>query len=138
MSNRSFRALGSKAVHGLLQSDAVQVKDARDENDLTNYKNTTASLVAYERDDNKVLGKKNGELEGRLAAAAGTIWELEKNQAALKSQLAIKVSTDLFVLEVMQISLLLSGSAEIGQGDWVILASKKKQASKKAKASFWC
>ena len=96
MSNRSFRALGNKAVHGLLQSDAVQVKDARDEKDLTNYKITTSSLVAYERDDNKVLGKKNGELEGRLAAAAGTIRELEKNQAALKSQLAIKVSTDLF------------------------------------------
>ena len=30
----------------------------------------------------------------------------------------------------MQISLLLSGSAEIGQGDWVILTSQKKQASK--------
>ncbi|DBB13142.1 TPA: hypothetical protein ACH3X3_005866 [Trebouxia sp. C0006] len=82
-------------LEGLVQSwqaavQEAQVKDARDEKDLTNYKNTTASLVAYERDDNKVLGKKNGELEGRLAAAAGTIRELEKNQAALKSQLAIK------------------------------------------------
>ena len=43
-----------------------------------------------------MLGKKNGELQGRLATAAGTIRELEKNQAALKSQLAVKVSTDLF------------------------------------------
>jgi len=43
-----------------------------------------------------VLGKKNAELEGRLTTAAGIIREVENKQAALKSQLAIKVSTDLF------------------------------------------
>ncbi len=99
MNNRKHRASAVKAVHGSLQSDVLQVKDAdsaRDEKEFTNYKITTSSLLACERDSNKVLGKKNGELEGRLATAADTIRELEKNQAALKSQLAIKVSIDLF------------------------------------------
>ncbi len=97
--NRKHRASAIKAVHGLLQSDVLQVKDAnsaRDERDFTNYKITASSLLGYERDNNRVLGKKNAELEGRLATAAGIIRELEKHQAALKSQLAIKVSTDLF------------------------------------------
>ena len=93
MNNRKYRASANKVVHGLLQTDAVQVKDARDEKDLTNYKITVSSLEAYERDINKVLGKKNGELQGSLATAAGTIRELEKNQAALKSQLGIRVKS---------------------------------------------
>ena len=99
MNSRKHRASAVKAVHGLLQSDVLQVKDAdsaKDEKEFTNYKITTSSLLACERDSNKVLGKQNGELEIRLATAADTIRELEKNQAALKSQLAIKVSTDLF------------------------------------------
>lgn len=82
-----------------MQSDVLQVNEtnsARDKKDFTNYKISALSLLAYERDNNRVLGKENAELEGRLAAAAGIIWELEKNQAALKSQLAITVSIDLF------------------------------------------
>ena len=99
MNKRKHRPSAIEAVHGLLQSDVLQVKEtvsARDEKEFTNYKITTSSLLACERASNKMLGKKNGELEDRLAAAAGTIWELKKTQAALKSQLAIKVSTDLF------------------------------------------
>ena len=97
--NRKHRASANKAAHGLLQSDVLQVNEtnsARDKKDFTNYKISALPLLAYERDNNRVLGKKNAELEGRLAAAAGIIWELEKNQAALKSQLAITVSIDLF------------------------------------------
>lgn len=95
LNNRKHRASTSKEVHSLLQSEFLQAEDANSaRNEFTNYKITAKSLEAYER--NKVLGMKNAELEGRLAIAAGIIREVEKNQAALKSQLAIKVSTDLF------------------------------------------
>ncbi|KAL0028137.1 hypothetical protein WJX77_009557 [Trebouxia sp. C0004] len=73
-------------VDGLIQSWTAAVQDAqvqdtnsaRDEKDSTNYKITASSLLAYERDNNRVLGKKNAELEGTLAAAAGIIREHEK------------------------------------------------------------
>ncbi len=90
----------------------LQVKEtirARDEKEFTNYKITASCLLAYERDNNRVLGKKSAELEGRLTTAADIIREVENNQAALKSQLAIKVSTDLFCLEVMQIKFFVLG-----------------------------
>ncbi len=98
MNNRKHRASAIEAVHGLLQSDVLQAEDAnsaRHEKVFIDYKITASSLLAYERVNSRVLGKKNAELEGRLATSAGTIWEVENNQAALKSQLAIKVSTDL-------------------------------------------
>ena len=99
MNNRKHRASAVKAVHGLLQSDVLHVREtnsAGDEKKFTNYTITASCLLAYESDNNRVLGKKNAELEGRLTTAAGIIREVENNQAALKSQLAIKVSTDLY------------------------------------------
>ncbi|KAL0053285.1 hypothetical protein WJX82_003721 [Trebouxia sp. C0006] len=69
---------------------AKDANSARHEKVLIDYKITASSLLAYERDNSRVLGKKNAELEGRLATSAGTIREVENNQAALKSQLAIK------------------------------------------------
>ncbi len=62
MNNRKHRASAVKAVHGLLQSDVLQVKEtnrARDEKEFTNYKITASCLLAYESDNNRVLGKKN-------------------------------------------------------------------------------
>ncbi len=83
----NIHTLPNLYAQGLLHGDHLQVKDARHEQDFTSYKITASSLEAYERDNNRVLGKKNGELEGRLATAAGTIRELEKNQAALSHSL---------------------------------------------------
>ncbi len=88
-----------KAVCGLLQSDILQVTDAKraiDNKAFVNYKITASSLLAYEREHNMVVGKKYAELEGELATAASVVQEHGKNQAALKAQLATKVSTDFF------------------------------------------
>jgi len=88
-----------KAVHGLLQSAILQVTNAKraiDEKAFMNYKITASSLLAYEREHNMVVGKKYAELEGELATAASVVQEHGKNQAALKAQLATKVSTDFF------------------------------------------
>jgi len=79
-----------------MQSAILQDKDAKraiGEKAFINFKITASSLLAYERDNNMVVGRKYAELEGKLVTAASVIQEHGKNQAALKAQLATKVST---------------------------------------------
>ncbi len=86
-----------KAVRGLLQSAVLQVTDAKraiTEKAFINFQITASSLVAFESDNSMVVGKKYAELEGKVATAASVTQEHGKNQAALKAQLATKVSTD--------------------------------------------